>query len=376
MRLNPIFILAVCLVFHTMPVDAGQSALRSLSPREREGKRIYLRGESNSGNPIHAWLGNPPMKVSAKMLPCMNCHGLDGRGKPEGGVYPSNLNWSMLTKRYGLTHPSGRKHRAYDEETLKRAITRGIDPSGNKLGSSMPQFSMSKDDLSSLVAYLKRIEDDRDPGVEDTNITLATVLPLSGPVGRLGHAVKEVLEAVFDDMNASGGIYNRKIDLRIIQAGRTPAESIDQLRHVLDNEGIFALVAPYVPEAEDQLIELAEEREIPVIGSLGTPPDGVNSSIRYIFYLLSGVSVQTRARVDSILVESERAGPPRAGLLVRSGAPYTSLARTIEDQCRRRQIPLTLLPAYSPLTFSPEPLAEEIGQQDVLFFIGPATDCL
>ncbi len=375
MRSIPILILAACFAFCLNPADAEPSAHVQLSPRERIGKRIYLSGESHSDSPIDAWLGNPPMKVSAKMLPCMNCHGLDGKGKPEGGVYPSNLNWSMLTKRYGLTHPSGRKHRAYDEETLKRAITRGIDPSGNKIGSSMPHFSMSKDDLSCLVAYLKRIENDRDPGIDASHITIATMVPLDGPMGKLGNTVKSVLEGVFEDINASGGIYNRKIDLRIIPTGQTPEGSIDQLKKVLETESIFALVAPYVPNAEDRLVELVAEREIPVIGSLGSSPDSPDGPNRFLFYLMSGLSAQARALVDAYIEDLGPDGTSRAGLLVRAGEPYEAYAKTIEDQCRRRNIPLTLLSAYTSETFTPQTLSEAVGKHDALFFIGPASEC-
>ncbi|MFQ5502778.1 MAG: ABC transporter substrate-binding protein [Phycisphaerae bacterium] len=375
MRSIPILVLTACFAFYLNPADAQPSAHVQLSPRERIGKKIYLSGESHSDSPIDAWLGNPPMKVSAKMLPCMNCHGLDGKGKPEGGVYPSNLNWSMLTKRYGLTHPSGRKHRAYDEETLKRAITRGIDPSGNKIGSSMPHFSMSQDDLSCLVAYLKRIEDDRDPGVDASHITIATMVPMDGPMGKLGNTVKDVLEALFEDINVSGGIYNRTIDLRVIPTGQTPGESIDQLKKTLETESIFALVAPYVPNAEDRLIELAAKREIPVIGSLGTSPDDPDGSNRFLFYLMSGMSIQAKALVDAYMEDLGPDGTPRAGLLSRAGKPYEIYAKSIKDQCRRRNIPLTVLSEYTSETFTPETLSEEVGKQDALFFIGPASEC-
>src|SRR5207302_166027 len=96
---------------------------------EVRGRRIYEQGMGSSGSPPQAVMTDN-VRVPASVVPCRNCHGSNGEGKPEGGVLPSNLTWEALTKPYGLTHPDGRTHRAYDDRSLRRAITLGIDPSG------------------------------------------------------------------------------------------------------------------------------------------------------------------------------------------------------------------------------------------------------
>ena len=65
------------------------------------------------------------MEVPASAVPCAGCHGRDGKGKPEGGVTPSDLTWTALTRPYGVTHPGGRKHPPYDARLLKRAVSMG-----------------------------------------------------------------------------------------------------------------------------------------------------------------------------------------------------------------------------------------------------------
>ena len=54
-------------------------------------------------------------------MACANCHGMTGQGKPEGGIDPSNITWEALTKPYGVTHPSGRKHPPYTARALELA---------------------------------------------------------------------------------------------------------------------------------------------------------------------------------------------------------------------------------------------------------------
>jgi hypothetical protein len=38
---------------------------------------------------------------------------------------------------------------------LRRAITDGVDPAGERLDPAMPRWSMSGEDMADLIAYLK-----------------------------------------------------------------------------------------------------------------------------------------------------------------------------------------------------------------------------
>lgn len=375
-RLVPIALLSIGACGGFAPALAGQTGASRLTPSERNGKRIYTRGESRSGDDITAFVGEPPMGVSAKMLPCINCHGADGAGKPEGGLVPTNLKWSVLIRSYGTTGPSPRRHRPYDEDTLKRAITHHIDPSGNTLGVGMPKFAMTDHDLDDLVAYLKRIEHDRDPGVTDGHITLATLLPVDGPRADLGIAVRDVLDALFADVDAEGGVYKRNIRLRVVPAGNTPDESITRLNHVLDADGAFAIVAPYAPGAEAALAALAAEREIPIVAPLTGAPDRIDGDNTFVFHLAAGLAVQARALVDHWASVATRPDAANAALIERHGPPFASTADAIARQCRTQNIPLRRVAPYRPDAFSPETLANAIGGADALFFVGPADDCV
>src|SRR5688500_11520878 len=141
-----------------------------LTPQERRGKAIYLTGISPSGRAISTFVTDATNEIPASVLPCVNCHGHDGRGNPEGGVIPTNISWAFLTKPYGITAPSGRRSPRYTAATVARAITEGIDPAGNELTAAMPRYSMSPEDLGDLIDYLKRLGEDIDPGLSETGI--------------------------------------------------------------------------------------------------------------------------------------------------------------------------------------------------------------
>jgi hypothetical protein len=108
-----------------------------LTPQEERGRRIYVATVSPSGGEIVAVLGEG-VEVEGSAVPCASCHGRDGKGRPEGGVTPTDITWPNLTKPYGVPHASGRRHPPYDEKLMKRSLAMGFDPAGNVLHVAMP----------------------------------------------------------------------------------------------------------------------------------------------------------------------------------------------------------------------------------------------
>jgi mono/diheme cytochrome c family protein len=183
------------------------------TPQERRGKQLYLTGTSGSGREVLAYIGDESLEVPGSAMACANCHGLNGEGKPEGGVVPSNLVWEGLTKPYGVTHAGGRSHPPYTERALELAVTRGLDPAGHRLSNVMPRYQMSREDMDDLIAYLKRLGKDVDPGVSDGRVVIGTVLPARGDLAGVGQAVRAVTTAYFEEVNSRNGMYNRTLEL-------------------------------------------------------------------------------------------------------------------------------------------------------------------
>ena len=303
--------------------------------RETRGKQIYIQGVSPAGKEILAYLGESSLEVPGSAMPCANCHGLNGEGKPEGGVDPSNLTWESLTKPYGLTHPNGRRHPAYTERGLELAITRGTDPAGNKLLNVMPRYQMTSEDMADLIAYLKRLGKDRDPGVYENRIVIGTAVPAQGALAEMGQAVKAVITAFFDDLNSQGGIYNRRFELKFIETGETPAATRANLERLLTDEQVFAMTGAFIAGAEKELLELLARKEVPLIGPLTLYPQTRFPLNRQVFYLLSGTDGQFRALVDFAAKKPELKNPGVALVYPRSEITANVL-EAIKDQSKKQ----------------------------------------
>ncbi len=213
-----------------------------LTPQELRGKQIYFEGTSPGGGKIKAYVGNDRIALPGSAATCGSCHGPDGRGRPEAGRIPSDITWDHLMKPYGHSHPLGRKHPAFTEASLKRSILNGSDPAGNPLDVTMPTYAMSVDDINDLIAYMKRLQTDFDPGLEDKGIRIATLLPANGQTAAIGQGMAEVMAAYFEDMNSRGGIYNRKLKLIVSPYDISKQSVLSDAKRLMDNEDIFAMV--------------------------------------------------------------------------------------------------------------------------------------
>ena len=73
-----------------------------------------------------------------------------------------DITWDKLIQEEHNEEDSDRdeheEHPPYTEETLKRAITRGVDPAGEPLDEEMPRWRMSEQDLDDLVEFIKTLE--------------------------------------------------------------------------------------------------------------------------------------------------------------------------------------------------------------------------
>ena len=382
---KPIFVLCVLAAFLILSArsavlsqgNAGsfktqtQPVRRALSPEEKRGKAFYLRAESSSGQEITAMMGE--IEVPATTLTCAGCHGARGEGKTEGGVTAGNVTWLELTKPYGHAHETGRKHSAFSETSFIRTVTAGVDPAGNKLSVAMPTYQLRLQDMSDLLAYLKRIETDFDPGVSETSIVIGTLLPDRNALTGLAESMENVLQAYFAEVNSRGGIYNRKIELRFMHGDTT--STLTNMKHLIDDEQVFAIVSGLTAGAEESVAALSQEKEVPFIGPSALLPQRGLPLNRYVFYLLPGLKEQARTLVN---FAARKADPQKSRVaIICPDAEFSrQIAKSIEDQGKKLGWG-TLTRIYYPREgFSAAQYVTELKQQgvDSVFHLGSSAD--
>jgi ABC-type branched-subunit amino acid transport system substrate-binding protein len=303
-----------CIVFFLFVLVAAVQASDRLSSEEERGKRIYFDGAAASGTEISVTFGQGT-GLSATAFPCVDCHGRDGRGKPEGGVNPADITWDTLT----TPGTDSRRRPAYTPRTLIRAIAMGFDSSGAPLDAAMPRFHLSRSDADNLIAYLKKLAEDLDPGLSPNSIRLGAILPPAGQMDALREQTRQALTVYFDGINRGGGIYGRKIDLLFFAS---LPESTD----------IFALVSSFITGGEAEAASVLAARGLPLVGAFALFPRIGEPLNRYILYLDGGVPDQASALLNFAL--ADRAASKTVVILHSENALVAEAAKIAAAQAR------------------------------------------
>ncbi len=263
----------------------------------QRGREIFRKGMSEDDSKIMALMSGT--QVPATVLPCASCHGMDGRGRPEGGVVPSNITWEALTKNYDGKRSNGRQHPAYNKAYLKRAIAMGLDPAGNPLNASMPKYQMNQQQMDDLVAYLQVLGQEAVEGVTDTTLIIGALFRSEPGFAEMNEVVGQIIRAYFAEINGQGGLFNRQLELQALQS--------------LDHTPPFALVSSWV-EVDPHLPE-----GLPVVGGMASFPEEDASKNQSLFYLLPGLRQMATALGKQVTKDKiaivYRAGPTRETLV-------------------------------------------------------------
>ncbi len=303
-----LIVMAVVSTVSVWPADAG-----SLTQQELRGRQLYATGISPSGRPVVAYFGKDLLEVPGESATCDSCHGYDGTGRRESGVIPSNITWRHLMKSYGHIHPDGLEHGPFTEKNLKSYMEDGRYPGGRQGDPSMPVYEMAAQDLDDLVAYLKKLDSTRDPGVTETHIRIGTLLPDSGPLAEVGEIMRRTIAAYFDDINLRGGIYGRR--LQLVSAPFRGDGSLPLFPPEAGSDsGAFALLNTVTPGLEKELWTLAEQQRVPLVAPYA--PLALDDQLlhRYRFSAPGGLREQILALARHAARKTPP-GPPRIFVL-------------------------------------------------------------
>jgi ABC-type branched-subunit amino acid transport system substrate-binding protein len=113
--------------------------------------------------------------------------------------------------------------------------------------------------LSALSAHA---QGRNDPGVSDSEIKLGQTAPYSGPVSAYGTFGRASV-AYFAMINEAGGINGRKINLLVADDGFSPPKAVEQVRKLVEADGVFAMFAPVGTATNIAVRKYLNDRKVP-----------------------------------------------------------------------------------------------------------------
>jgi ABC-type branched-subunit amino acid transport system substrate-binding protein len=352
-------------------VAPGVAEPPGLSPAEERGRVIYFEGSAPSGDPITAYLGENRLELPGEAATCGSCHGHDGKGRPESGILPSNVTWKYLTRSYGHLHPGGLEHSRFDEESLEVYMRTGVYPGGERGDPSMPVYEISDRDLDDLLAYMKLVGEILDPGLGETTVRVGTLLPSGGPLGEIGDVIRDVLQACFEEVNQTGGVYGRRLELAVHRIRAAEEARPEAVGEWLAEERPFALVSPFTPRMDLAVHAAVSSRGIPLVGPFTLHSVQSFALNRNVFYLYPGLGEQVEALLRYADRELELASP-RLAVLHPSESSLDDVLALVEKSGREREWPSVRREVFAAAAFDAARSVEALRQAavDLVVFLG------
>lgn len=79
-------------------------------------------------------------------------------------------------------------------------------------------------------------------GVTDSEVLIGQPSPLTGPLAELAPDILNATKALFDNVNAQGGVHGRKLRLLSMDDGYVVDNTVKVVNHMIDKEPVFALM--------------------------------------------------------------------------------------------------------------------------------------
>ncbi len=104
-------------------------------------------------------------------------------------------------------------------------------------------------------------------GVSVDKIVFGQATALEGPASALGQGMKIGLEAAFAEINKSGGVKGRKLELKSLDDGYEPTKSIEVVKKLLEEDKVFAIAGAVGTPTSAATQPIATAAGAPFIGA-------------------------------------------------------------------------------------------------------------
>lgn len=144
-------------------------------------------------------------------------------------------------------------------------------------------------------------------GVTDNAITLGMSSPFTGPNGVYGMQMREAITAHFEQINKSGGINGRKIEVITIDDGYETDRTVANTKSLIQEKQVFALLGYYgsspTTEAMNKIFGPAKVPLVGTISGAGTLRElpSANANNRYMFNVRASYADEAEAIVNQMI---------------------------------------------------------------------------
>ena len=317
-------------VFGLMFLTPSAVAKTLLDGDVEAGRKLYWHGLNESGEPITA-TAQGDIEFTGTQFSCVSCHRPSGFGSSEGGHYVPPITGPQVFSPAGPdrvqrfkemfqeSQPSSfwaqlrepRLRPPYDEQTLARALRDGINPNGERLNPVMPRYQIGDKDMRNLIAFMRTLSAEIDPGVEQDSIHFATVVT-EGADPDARFAMLETMRRFFTWMNkdTAGDLDHptfspgyrstfldayRRWNLHVWQLSGAPETWPRQLQTYYAKQPVFSVISGLVQGPWERIGNFCDQQRLPCLFPNSELPRLSDVEYGYSLYFSGGLALEARA---------------------------------------------------------------------------------
>ncbi|MDD0840278.1 ABC transporter substrate-binding protein [Curvibacter sp. HBC61] len=137
-------------------------------------------------------------------------------------------------------------------------------------------------------------------GVSNKAITIGSTAALSGPLGALGQDLKLGIDAAMAQINARGGVGGRSLQLQMQDDAYVPARSVENVRKMVGDGSVLALLSCMGTPNNTALLPLLEEHNLPYVAPLTGASSLRRPGNRPIFHVRASYTDETQRLIQRL----------------------------------------------------------------------------
>jgi hypothetical protein len=305
-------------------LSAADAAPGGADAQQREledGRKMYMEGVLPSGEAMMGLVAGD-IPLSGQQVICGWCHRRSGMGSTEGQEVVPPVTGDILYEALRL--PTSKPplapalRPAYTDASLKRAIRDGVGPDGTAFSPLMPRYPLDDGQIEALIAYLKTLTTDPDPGVDEREIHFATIVSDAVDM-ETRDAFLDVFEAFFEQKNTETrhetfraehapwhkewvfGPY-RKWVLHVWELKGERTSWAQQLDALYEQQPVFAVLSGILPGSWQPIHAFCESSRLPCLFPITDLPVIAETDF-YTVYFSPGMILEADAIVGHIVDE-------------------------------------------------------------------------
>lgn len=146
-----------------------------------------------------------------------------------------------------------------------------------------------------------------DTEVGDSSLTIGMSVPLSGPNGAYGVEMQESIKAYFEQINKTGGINGRKLNLVTLDDGYETERTVANTKTLLNEKNAFALLSYYGSSPTTAAMNsVFGPARVPLVGTISgantlREASSANPNSRYMFNVRASYADEAEVMVNHLV---------------------------------------------------------------------------